>query len=65
MAYAFDFIDQDGRVDHFDLGVFADDAAAERAAEQALADSSTAVCVEVWNGERKVARIQNLLPLAR
>lgn len=61
MAYTFDFIDRDGRVDHFDFGDFADDALAERAALTALMDSSTATRIEVWNGERKVARVESSL----
>jgi len=59
VAYAFDFINPDGSVDHFDLGFFADDTDAMRQARAALSSSMTAVSIEVWREGSKVGCIQN------
>lgn len=63
MAYTFDFIGRDGQIKHFDLGLFASDEEAAAAAAQALETSLNAVQVEVWSGERQVARLNTKRPV--
>jgi hypothetical protein len=68
MAYAFDFINRDGSIDHFELGLFNDRAAALDAAKAALYASTSAVEVDVWDEADRVAKltraIQSLRPSA-
>ncbi len=54
MAYTFDFIGNDGSIDHFQLGLFADDLEALKQAQAALLASSTAIAVDVWRGDDRV-----------
>jgi hypothetical protein len=59
MAYAFDFINIDGSIDHFDLGLFGDDAQALLQARAALLASTSANAVDVWHKGQLVGRIQS------
>jgi hypothetical protein len=56
-AYCFDFVNHDGSIDSYDIGVFASDAEAERQAREAMLASTTAVSVDVWSEGDQVARI--------
>jgi hypothetical protein len=58
MFYTFDFIDADGRIDHFDIAYCVSDGAAELAAVKALLHSSIAERVEVWENERHVTEVE-------
>jgi hypothetical protein len=58
VAYTFDFIDCDGGIDHFQLGLFPSDGDAMRQARAALLASTTAVRVDVWRGDDRVGRLE-------
>jgi hypothetical protein len=58
MPYTFEFVGRDGRSDHFDLMSCPDDQSATVAAGTALRHSRAYSHVEVWSGERRVARIE-------
>lgn len=55
MYYAFDFITEDGVIDHVDVGAFHDDAGAIGAARRALGCSTKTVAVRVWRDQECVA----------
>jgi hypothetical protein len=57
-AYTFDFVNQDGSIDTFDIGEFDDDGAAAGKARSALLASLSAVAVEVWREGARVAQIR-------
>lgn len=55
MDYSMDFIDGQGRIDHFDLMHCPNDSDAAAEARRALVRSSRADRVEVWERARRVA----------
>jgi hypothetical protein len=56
-AYSFDFLGRDGAIHAFDVGEFASDIDAARYGRDALLTTLTAVLVEIWADESRVARI--------
>ncbi len=57
MLYTFEFVGVEGRIAHFDLGAFTDDLEARSFAKTALFDHATALHVDVWNGSKRLFRI--------
>ncbi len=60
MLYTFEFVGVNGKVACIDLGAFPDDLEARSFAATALADHTTAVRVDVWNGDKQVCCINRL-----